>query len=44
MFVKVPVSTVAGMPGVAIEGDVAALQALLDALDPMPHGFDIVLP
>ena len=44
MFVKVPVSTVAGMPGVTIEGDVAALQALLDALDPMPHGFDIVLP
>ncbi len=44
MFVKMPVSTVAGMPEVTIEGDMAALQALLDALDPMPHGFDIVVP
>jgi alkyl sulfatase BDS1-like metallo-beta-lactamase superfamily hydrolase len=44
MFVKMPVSTVAGMPGVTIEGDMAGLQALLDALDPMPHGFDIVVP
>mgnify|MGYP006159237099 CR=1 FL=1 len=44
MFVKMPVSTVAGMPGVTIEGDMAALQALLDALDPLPHGFDIVVP
>lgn len=44
MFVKMPVSTVAGMPGVTIEGDMAALQSLLDALDPLPHGFDIVVP
>lgn len=44
MFVKMPVATVAGMPGVTIEGDTALLQGLLDGLDPMPHGFDIVLP
>ena len=44
LFVKMPVSTVAGMPGVTIEGDMAALQSLLDALDPLPHGFDIVVP
>ena len=43
-FVKVPVSTVAGMDGVTIEGDTAALQALVDALDPLPHGFAIVEP
>jgi len=35
---------VAGMEGVKIEGDQAALQALIDALDPMPQGFDIVTP
>jgi alkyl sulfatase BDS1-like metallo-beta-lactamase superfamily hydrolase len=44
LFVRMPVSAVAGMEGVTIEGDRAALQALLDRLDPMPHGFDIVLP
>jgi alkyl sulfatase BDS1-like metallo-beta-lactamase superfamily hydrolase len=44
LFVKVPVETVAKMPGVSIEGDRAALQALVDNLDPMPHGFDIVMP
>ena len=43
-FVKVPVNTVKGMEGVTIEGDLAALQALIDAMDPMPHGFDIVTP
>ncbi|MFM7379316.1 MAG: alkyl/aryl-sulfatase [Erythrobacter sp.] len=43
-FVKVPVETVAKMPGVTIEGDLAALQALVDNLDPLPHGFDIVMP
>lgn len=44
LFVKLPVSTVAGMEGVTIAGDTAKLQALVDALDPMPHGFDIVTP
>ncbi|QDH34485.1 alkyl sulfatase dimerization domain-containing protein [Porphyrobacter sp. YT40] len=44
LFVKLPVSTVAAMEGVTIEGDRARLQQLVDALDPLPHGFDIVLP
>lgn len=44
LFVRVPVDAVAQMPGVTIEGDKAALQSLIDNLDPMPHGFDIVLP
>ena len=44
LFVRMPVDTVAKMPGVTIEGDRVALQAMIDALDPMPHGFDIVLP
>jgi alkyl sulfatase BDS1-like metallo-beta-lactamase superfamily hydrolase len=44
LFVRMPVSAVAGMDGVMIEGDQAALQALIDALDPMPQGFDIVTP
>jgi alkyl sulfatase BDS1-like metallo-beta-lactamase superfamily hydrolase len=43
-FVKVPVETVAKMPGVTIEGDLVALQALVDNLDQLPHGFDIVMP
>lgn len=44
LFVRVPVDAVAQMPGVTIEGDKAALQSLIDNLDPLPHGFDIVLP
>ncbi len=44
LFVKMPVGAVSGMEGVTIEGDRVALQALVDALDPMPHGFDIVTP
>jgi alkyl sulfatase BDS1-like metallo-beta-lactamase superfamily hydrolase len=44
LFVKLPVSTVAGMEGVTIQGDTAGLQALVDALDPLPHGFAIVEP
>jgi alkyl sulfatase BDS1-like metallo-beta-lactamase superfamily hydrolase len=44
LFVRMPISAVAGMEGVMIEGDQAALQALIDALDPMPQGFDIVTP
>ncbi len=43
MFLKQPVSAVQAS-GVVIEGDPAALQALIDALDPMPQGFDIVTP
>jgi alkyl sulfatase BDS1-like metallo-beta-lactamase superfamily hydrolase len=30
--------------GLRVEGDRASLQALLDALDPMPGTFDIVTP
>ncbi len=44
LFVKMPVSAVQAMPGVTIEGDLVALQTLVDALDPLPHGFDIVTP
>ncbi len=44
LFVRLPVEAVAKMPGVTIEGDKAALQRMIDALDPMPHGFDIVTP
>jgi alkyl sulfatase BDS1-like metallo-beta-lactamase superfamily hydrolase len=44
LFVKMPVSAVQAMPGVTIEGDLVALQALIDTLDPLPHGFDIVMP
>jgi alkyl sulfatase BDS1-like metallo-beta-lactamase superfamily hydrolase len=44
LFVKMPVSAVQSMPGVTIEGDLVALQTLVDALDPLPHGFDIVMP
>jgi alkyl sulfatase BDS1-like metallo-beta-lactamase superfamily hydrolase len=43
MFLKQPVSAVQGS-GLVVEGDAAALQALMDALDPMPQGFDIVTP
>jgi alkyl sulfatase BDS1-like metallo-beta-lactamase superfamily hydrolase len=44
LFVKLPVSAVQAMPGVTIEGDLVALQSLVDNLDPLPHGFDIVTP
>lgn len=44
LFAKIPVSAVKSLPGVTIEGDVVALQAMVDALDPMPQGFDIVTP
>ena len=44
LFVRMPVDAVAKMPGVTIEGDLVALQRMIDALDPMPHGFDIVTP
>ena len=43
MFLKQPVSAMQSA-GLKVEGDAAALQALIDALDPMPQGFDIVTP
>ena len=43
MFLKQPVSAMQGA-GLQVEGDEAALQALIDALDPLPQGFDIVMP
>jgi alkyl sulfatase BDS1-like metallo-beta-lactamase superfamily hydrolase len=43
LFLKQPVSAMQSA-GLQIEGDAAALQALIDALDPMPQGFDIVTP
>ena len=43
LFLKQPVSAMQGA-GLVVEGDAAALQALVDALDPMPQGFDIVTP
>ena len=43
LFLKQPVAMMqAG--GLQVEGDPAALQALIDALDPMPQGFPIVEP
>jgi alkyl sulfatase BDS1-like metallo-beta-lactamase superfamily hydrolase len=43
LFLRQPVSALE-KAGLAIEGDKAALQGLIDALDPMPQGFEIVLP
>ncbi|WP_379920910.1 alkyl/aryl-sulfatase [Erythrobacter sp. R86502] len=43
MFLKQPVAAVE-RGGLVIEGDRSALQALMNALDPMPQGFDIVTP
>jgi len=43
LFLKQPVSAMQGA-GLIVEGDAAGLQALVDALDPMPQGFDIVTP
>jgi alkyl sulfatase BDS1-like metallo-beta-lactamase superfamily hydrolase len=43
LFLKQPVSAMQGA-GLQVEGDAAALQALIDALDPVPQGFDIVTP
>lgn len=43
MFLKQPLASVE-QAGLRVEGDRAALAALLDALDPMPQGFDIVTP
>jgi alkyl sulfatase BDS1-like metallo-beta-lactamase superfamily hydrolase len=43
MFLKQPVSTMQAA-GLTVEGDAAGLQALIDALDPMPQGFAIIEP
>jgi alkyl sulfatase BDS1-like metallo-beta-lactamase superfamily hydrolase len=43
LFLKLPLERMKAA-GLAVEGDEAALRALLDALDPMPGGFDIVTP
>jgi alkyl sulfatase BDS1-like metallo-beta-lactamase superfamily hydrolase len=43
LFLKQPVAAMQGA-GLKIEGDAAALQHLIDTLDPLPQGFDIVTP
>jgi alkyl sulfatase BDS1-like metallo-beta-lactamase superfamily hydrolase len=43
LFLKQPVATMQAA-GLQVEGDAAGLQALIDALDPMPQGFAIVEP
>lgn len=43
LFLRQPVSAMQGA-GLRVQGDAAALQALVDALDPMPQGFAIVEP
>ncbi|WP_066532659.1 alkyl/aryl-sulfatase [Erythrobacter sp. CCH5-A1] len=43
LFLKQPVAALE-KAGLEVTGDKAALQALVDNLDPMPQGFDIVLP
>ncbi|MEQ8412746.1 MAG: alkyl sulfatase dimerization domain-containing protein [Erythrobacter sp.] len=43
LFLKLPLAQMKAA-GLAVEGDEDALGALLDALDPMPGGFDIVTP
>jgi alkyl sulfatase BDS1-like metallo-beta-lactamase superfamily hydrolase len=43
LFLKQPVAALE-QAGLQVTGDKAALQALIDNLDPMPQGFDIVLP
>jgi alkyl sulfatase BDS1-like metallo-beta-lactamase superfamily hydrolase len=43
LFLKQPVSAMQ-TAGLQVEGDAAALQTLIDALDPVPQGFDIVVP
>ncbi|HSF12941.1 MAG TPA: alkyl sulfatase dimerization domain-containing protein, partial [Erythrobacter sp.] len=43
LFLKQPVSAMQSA-GLQVDGDAAAFQALLDAIDPVPQGFDIVTP
>jgi alkyl sulfatase BDS1-like metallo-beta-lactamase superfamily hydrolase len=43
LFLKQPVAAMQ-QAGLTVEGDAAALQHLIDTLDPVPQGFDIVTP
>lgn len=43
LFLKQPVAAME-KAGLQVTGDKAALQGLIDGLDPMPQGFDIVTP
>ena len=43
LFLKQPVAAMQAV-GLKVEGDAAAVQALIDALDPVPPGFPIVTP
>ena len=43
LFLKQPVAAMQ-VAGLQVEGDAAALQALIDALDPVPAGFSIATP
>jgi len=43
LFLKQPVAAMQ-KAGLQVEGDAAALQGLVDALDPMPQGFAIIEP
>ena len=43
LFLKQPVAALE-KAGLQVTGDKAALQALVDNLDPMPQGFEIVMP
>ncbi|MEE1877478.1 alkyl sulfatase C-terminal domain-containing protein [Altererythrobacter litoralis] len=43
LFLKLPLAQLQAA-GLKVEGDAAALQAMLDALDPLPGSFDIVKP
>jgi alkyl sulfatase BDS1-like metallo-beta-lactamase superfamily hydrolase len=43
LFLKQPVAAMQAA-GLEVEGDAAALQRLIDALDPMPQGYTIVEP
>lgn len=43
LFLKQPISAMQAA-GLTVEGDAAAVQTLIDALDPVPQGFDIVVP
>ncbi|QIG53209.1 MBL fold metallo-hydrolase [Altererythrobacter sp. BO-6] len=43
LFLKLPLAQMQAA-GLQVDGDPAALQAMLDALDPLPASFDIVTP
>lgn len=43
LFLKMPVAQLQAA-GLKVEGDASAMQALIDALDPIASGFEIVMP